>query len=659
MTVLRQLYLVVSGLLIALFFGIVVSSELADRSQRQDQLQRSAQRIARAMHGRTLVWQTDGPDLADAFIDSGPYRKVSISSTDGTMLGGRERPMSPVEVPDWFMQIEQSAPLVLPLQIDDRLVGTIEVVVDTPYIAAIIWRRDLALLGWFVATWLLLLALITWLVSRYLRPLRLVVAQANALSQRDYPIQQVLPADPELREVTLALNRLSGTLRKMVDAQVQAMNRLRDDAYRDRVTGLPNRRFLDLHLQQLIDGADQIVGGALLLLSVQVPPAAGAHQMNVGFDALLMQAAAMIRAMAQADAGPDYFIARYTETEFAISISPASERESLALAMRLVAGLQQLHHPGGSEPFRVGEEGEVNVATAVTLSSNVGIALYRHQSVGQWLYDADSALRVAQARGSNTQHLHMSGIETMGAQTVSQMADFLRTVIEQKNIILHLQPVLACGNSLLLLQYEVLLRAVGDDGALISAGYFVPMAKRLGLIQQIDRLVITEVFSRLQQNRYGTIRVAVNLSPASMHDSGFINWLIAALRSVPTAAQRIAFEVSEIGLLEQMDVLRPLVEQIRQLGAQFGIDRVGRGFGSFEYLSSLPLDYLKIDGSFVRGIGNQHDNQVLLDSICKVAHGLEVIVIAEAVETDEEWQFLRCLQIDGVQGYAVGMPAEI
>ena len=668
MNVLRQLYIVVSSLLIALFFGSVVSSEIATRSERQDQLQRSVQRVARAMHGRTLVWQNDGPDLADAFIDSGPYRQVSITGTDGSLLVRRERPVTPAEVPEWFIQVEQSAPLVLPLQIDDRPIGTVEAVVDTPYIAAIVWHRNLVLLGWFVAIWLLLLVLITLLVSRYLRPLRLVVAQANALSQRDYPIQQVLPTTPELRDVTLALNRLSTTLRKMVDAQMQAMNRLRDDAYRDRVTGLPNRRFLDLHLQQLIDGAEQSVGGAVLLLSMQLPPLKELRQANFHFDALLIEAAAMIKATTQADAGPDYFIARYGETDFAVSISPASEREVLTLAVRLLAGLQKMRRQAGQERHQVDEFGELGKLTEVAeltqvteviLVGHAGIAFYRRQSVAQWLSDADSALRVAQARGPNTQHLHLSGIETMGEQSVSQMADFLRTVIEQKNIILHLQPVLATGNPLVLLQYEVLLRAVGDDGGLITAAYFVPMAKRLGLIQQIDRLVIDEVLLRLRQKRYGAIRVAVNLSAASMHDSGFISWLLAALRNAPAAAQCIAFEISEIGILEQMEALRPLVEQIRQLGAQFGIDRVGRGFSSFDYLSSLPLDYLKIDGSIVRGIADQRDNQLLLDSICKVAHGLDVTVIAETVETDEEWQFLRGLQIDGVQGYGVGMPAEI
>lgn len=665
MTLLHQLYATVSAVLLALLIGSVVVSDTTSRIERAEQLQRNVQRVATALQGRTLVWEADGAEVADAFIGNGLYRRITITAPDGVVLVRRERPVVPVDVPAWFIRLHNSAPLQHPLAINDRPVGTVEAVIDTERVAANAWRRSLMLLGWFVALLVLAIGLIHYLVGRSLRPLRQVVAQASALSQRDYPIVAALPVTPELRDVTVALNRLSTTLRKMVDTQMQGMNRLRDDAYRDHVTGLPNRRFLDLHLQQLVDATDEVHGGALLLLTLRLPPAQDTRLARIAHAALLVQTAAMIKTALQADAGPDYFVARHADGGFAISVSPATERETMALSVRLLAGLQQLrlNEPVDDDVWNeAASNNNASATSEVSQIGHIGIALYRHQGAAQWLAEAESALRIAQARGPNSQQLHLSTIDAMPEKSVGRLADFLRSVIEQKNIILHLQPVLACGNALTLLQYEVLLRAVGDDGQLIAAAHFVPMAKRLGLMQQIDRLVVSEVVTRLQQKRYGDIRVAVNLSPTSMQDVGFINWLLATLRDNPIAAHRIAFEMSEIGVLEQLDTLTPLVKKVRQLGTQFGIDRVGRGFSSFDYLSSLPLDYLKIDGSFVRAIqllGDNRDNQLLLDSICKVAHGLDVIVIAEAVETDEEWQCLRGLQLDGVQGYGVGMPAEI
>ncbi len=135
------------------------------------------------------------------------------------------------------------------------------------------------------------------------------------------------------------------------------------------------------------------------------------------------------------------------------------------------------------------------------------------------------ALRTAQAKGPNAQHLHAfqhaASVELPATLTAAHAAEFLRSVIDQKNSILHLQPVLSCANHLTLLQYKVLLRAVGDDGHLLSAASFIPMAKRLGLTPQIDRLVVTEVTLRLRQKRHGAMRVAVNLSIASIRDPDF------------------------------------------------------------------------------------------------------------------------------------------
>ena len=186
-----------------------------------------------------------------------------------------------------------------------------------------------------------------------------------------------------------------------------------------------------------------------------------------------------------------------------------------------------------------------------------------------------------------------------------------------------------------------------------------PMAKRLGLIQEIDKLVVAEVLKNIGAGRYGAIQIAVNLFPSSVQDAGFVDWLCETLREVPIAARQIAFEVSEYGALEDMDALRAMVLRVRDVGGKFGIDHFGRGFSSFGYLSTLKIDYLKIDGSYVRGIAQNKDNQFLVDSVTKIARGLDLQVVAESVETEEEWSVLTVIGLNGVQGYGVGMPKEI
>jgi len=182
------------------------------------------------------------------------------------------------------------------------------------------------------------------------------------------------------------------------------------------------------------------------------------------------------------------------------------------------------------------------------------------------------------------------------------------------------------------------------------------MSKRLGLSGEFDRSMITEVLARLASNRYGDVPVAVNIFPASLQNKSLVKWLYVELAKVPNAAKKLQIEISEYGVIENIDALREFISHVSAYGTRVGLDHFGRGFASFGYLSTLKLDYIKIDGSYVRGILENKDNQFFIESVIKVAHGLEVKVYAVSVETEAEWNMLANMGIDGVQGYGVGMP---
>jgi EAL domain-containing protein (putative c-di-GMP-specific phosphodiesterase class I) len=150
----------------------------------------------------------------------------------------------------------------------------------------------------------------------------------------------------------------------------------------------------------------------------------------------------------------------------------------------------------------------------------------------------------------------------------------------------------------------------------------------------------------------------VNLFPASLQNKEFVDWLCAELAKVPEAASRLLIEVTEYGMIENVDALRDFIARVLAYGTRAGLDHFGRGFSSFGYLSTLKLDYIKIDGSYVRGILNNKDNQFFVESVIKVAHSLEIKVFVVSVETDEELNLLASLGVDGVQGYGVGRPEE-
>jgi EAL domain-containing protein (putative c-di-GMP-specific phosphodiesterase class I) len=202
------------------------------------------------------------------------------------------------------------------------------------------------------------------------------------------------------------------------------------------------------------------------------------------------------------------------------------------------------------------------------------------------------------------------------------------------------------------------MRLTDDQGAVIPAVVYTPVAKRLRLATDFDRAMIAEVLARLAANRYGDIPVAVNLFPASLQNAEFVSWLCDQLAQSPAAASKLLIEVSEYGMIENVDALRDFIARVAAHGAHVGLDHFGRGFSSFGYLSTLKLDYIKIDGSYVRGILENKDNQFFIESVIKVAHGLEIKVFAVSVETVEELNLLSGLGLDGVQGYGVGRPEE-
>jgi len=211
----------------------------------------------------------------------------------------------------------------------------------------------------------------------------------------------------------------------------------------------------------------------------------------------------------------------------------------------------------------------------------------------------------------------------------------------------------------IVLHYESLMRLTDKKGEVVPAVVYTQMAKRHGLSADFDMAMITEVLARLVSKRYGNMPIAVNIFPAGLQNKEFIDWLCASLAKVPDAASRLLIEIPEYGVIENIDALSEFIARLSVYGTRVGLDHFGRGFSSFGYLSKLKLGYIKVDGSYVRGILENRDNQFFIESVTKVAHGLDIKVYAVSVETEAEWSLLTSLRLDGVQGFGVGRPQSL
>jgi EAL domain-containing protein (putative c-di-GMP-specific phosphodiesterase class I) len=324
-----------------------------------------------------------------------------------------------------------------------------------------------------------------------------------------------------------------------------------------------------------------------------------------------------------------------------VLLEGVDEEELRQAAARIAAQLAGLH-----ERFALSS---VDVA-------HVGGAVYHGQDAGTLLSEADMALREAQGAGANAWVVRRSDSAPTQVRPSGEWRELISAALRERRFTLLRQAVVG-GEDRELLHHEVFLRL--DDparpGEAIAAAEFVPMAESLGLAPQLDRAVVEATVMAIDLGAYPA-RVAVNISPMSLEDDDFGDWLFDYLRGHPEAAARLIIESPEYGVAARQQRLVQWIDRLQQTGAEFSLDHFGKGFSSFAYLRAIKAHYLKIDGSFIRNLDRYEDNQFFVKSLADIAHGLDMMVIAESVETEAVWTILQRMGIDGGRGYLLHSP---
>ncbi|MDD4464610.1 MAG: EAL domain-containing protein, partial [Desulfobacterales bacterium] len=272
----------------------------------------------------------------------------------------------------------------------------------------------------------------------------------------------------------------------------------------------------------------------------------------------------------------------------------------------------------------------------------------------------DLALAAARQTGPNGWSVRAISEETdkmpMGQQ---QWKELLEKALKERSVSFDAQPVVKTADRNQILHLEIFSRIIQEDGKILSAGVFVPLAERLKLISSIDRIVIEEAM-RLDRSQLDAPNIAVNLSPASLKDDSFRQWLQSSLKSLPQSAPRIIFEFAEFGALQNPVLVKEFSAFARGLGHAMSLDHYGQNFSNLGYLKSMRPDYVKIDRAYTGELKDEEsDSRFFIGSLCSVAHSIDIMVIAEGVETEQQVQILRELNVDAIQGYVVNRPKSI
>jgi len=275
---------------------------------------------------------------------------------------------------------------------------------------------------------------------------------------------------------------------------------------------------------------------------------------------------------------------------------------------------------------------------------------------------ADIACQVAKTRGGDRLHLFspedVNAIRRLG--DVALISTIGRALEENRFRVMAqpIKPLQVAGASM---HYEILVRMQDDQGRSVAPNHFIPAAERYVLMPAVDRWILAHVLGR-QAEQLRTwheqhpeqFMLALNLSATTLVDEGFLPYLKRQFSDYRVPYQAICFEVTETNAVSDLGRARAFMQSLCDLGSSFAVDDFGTGFASYTYVKSLPVRYIKIDGSFVRNLANDPVDRAVVESINHVAHVLQLQTIAEWAETPAAVEILRDLGVDFAQGYGVG-----
>jgi diguanylate cyclase (GGDEF)-like protein len=440
------------------------------------------------------------------------------------------------------------------------------------------------------------------------------------------------------------MNSMTSKVKQMFDEQAQIAERLRKNAYSDVLTGLGNRRYLQGQVSAGMDMADTSIKGAFLL--VQVHNLQKLHQER-GYqfaDHLLQQIAECIR-VATRDL-KNSALSRISGGSFAIFMPNATEEAACRAAGAITRGFAGLASENIGYPENVGHVG--------------GVSYDKATSLGHLLSGADRILSSLQNQGANIWKVEpLSSEQTEMPHGEQEWRQIFDQVLSDKNISLYGQSVVVCSDLKKRMHVEILSRIILPTGQMLNAGFFIPLAERVQRISSVDRIVLEKVF-QIEGGKLHTSELAVNISPSSLKDASFMTWVLSSLKNLPSGAHKIIFEFAEYNATQELEILRNFAKEVKALGHFIALDHFGQSFANFGYLKSIHPKYVKIDKAFSDELKAEgSDSHFFIGSLASVAHSLDILVIAEGVEDEKQYQTLCDLNIDGVQGYYIDKPEEL
>ncbi|NOQ15957.1 MAG: EAL domain-containing protein [Methyloprofundus sp.] len=443
-------------------------------------------------------------------------------------------------------------------------------------------------------------------------------------------------SDPEQETIILSLG-VDITEQHIADEQLVWI------ATHDQLTGLSNRRNFQQELNTMMAIANRYKNQlALFYLDLdQFKIINDTHGHQAGDDLLQHITSVLKKEVRETD-----LLSRIGGDEFTLVVPAATEEGIHNLANKLLQALKAIDYTINNQTHPI--------------SFSIGVAIYPQHGKNQMqlLANADLAMYHAKQTGRSRYHIFSPSFEYQAILT--EQLHWKKTIehaIKQDQFILYYQPILDIKHKKIS-HYECLLRIELADKKILMPGDFITQAEQIGLIDQIDRLVLKKAIEQhLAFQKIGNnARLAINLSGRSMNDESILPYIEELLSQEHVKPELIIFEITETSAVSNFLSAKSMIKKLNELGCHFALDDFGVGFSSFYYLKSLPVDYVKIDGSFVKQMDISEEDRIFVKVLTEVSQAFGKKIIAEFVENQAILNLLEQQGVDYAQGYYISKP---
>lgn len=465
--------------------------------------------------------------------------------------------------------------------------------------------------------------------------IKVIEADANELASLFETNRYALLENRELQVVDRAVQRILKN----------TYNTIQQEVNYDELTGLMNRRafvqLLNELLREVLDGEHQ---HTLIMIDLDQFGLVNDLSGFEGGDKLLQSITNIITTYLPDNA----HLARTGDDEFGILLPRSSLDQAYQLAESNRLAIDEFKYSWNNQ--------------VIPVSSSVGVVAVEcpEHTAADLLKAASSACDIAKQAGRNCTRIYRANDrEFMEHKKLVKSVGVIEDALTNNRLVLFGQPIVSLQDGLQRTHYEVLLRILDENDEMQSPFHFILAAEKYDLIRSVDRWVVNAFFEMvdLQRNNLQAIEgFSINLSGQSMADAEFKSFLKERIENSPIPREKLAFEITETAMVKDSSDAIAFIQEIKETGCSFYLDDFGSGYASFSYLKDLPVDYVKIDGMFIKGLLNDKPNHAMVKAVTEISHFMGKQVVAEFVEDEATASELKKIGVDFIQGYHVGRP---